>query len=130
MCTIPMAQLSATGQRMQASICVYFLTKTTLCNIFSSTTSLGIFLSYLPSTDHVKNFFCKKTPCVTCNIPPDPHVVEWHQVTSICAYVVDGRVMVHSTSHHEHLGKPPALPIAPTRKIPSPNFHSHLMRLK
>ena len=105
-------------------------TKTTLCKIFSSTISLGSFLAYLSSTDHVQKNLCKKTPCVTCNLPPNPHVVEWHQVTAICAYVADGRVMVHSTSHHEHLGKPRALLVAPTRKIPSPNFHSHLMRLK
>ena len=105
-------------------------TNTTLCNIFSSTTSLGSLLAYLPSIDHVQIFFCKKTPCMTCNLPPNPHVAEWNQVTTICSYVADGRVMVHSTSYHEPLGKPLALLVAPTRKIPSPNFHTHLMWLK
>ena len=107
-----------------------YSTKTTLCKIFFSITSLGSFLAYMPSTDHVQKLFYKKTPCATCNLPPNPHVAESHQVIAVCAYVDDGTVMVHSTSHHEHLGKPSALPIAPTRKIPSPNFYSHLMRIK
>ena len=35
-------------------------TNTTLCNIFFSTTSLGSLLAYLPSTDHVHNFFARR----------------------------------------------------------------------
>ena len=117
------------GKRIHLTMWIYS-TKTTLCMIFFSTTSLGSLVSYLPSTDHVQKFVCMNIPCVTCNLPPNPHVAEWHQVTAICAYVANGRVMVHSTCHYEPLGNPPALPVAPTRKIPSPKFHSRFMRMK
>ena len=46
------------------------------------------------------------------------------------AYVSIGKGMVHSSSHNEHLGEPPAPRVAPTRKIVSPNFYPHLMWLK
>ena len=111
------------------TMCIFSI-KTTLCKKFSSTTSLGSLLSYMPSTHHLHKVFCKNIPCVTCNIPPNTHVDEWNQVTTIYAYVASRMVMVHSTTHYEYLGKPPTLPVAPTRKIPSPIFHSHLMKLK
>ena len=58
--------------------------------MFFSSTPLGSLIAHLPSTTHEHKCFCNKTPCVTCNLPPSPHVAEWHQVTTICAYVADG----------------------------------------
>ena len=39
--------------------------------------------------DHEHKYLCKKTPCVTCNIPPNTYVNEWNQIASICAYAAD-----------------------------------------
>ena len=117
------------GTRIHTTIWI-FSTNTTLCKIFFSSTPLGSLLAQLLSTAHEHKAFCKKTPYVTCNVPPNPYVVEWHHVTTIYAYVASRMVMVHSTTHYEYLGKPPALLIAPTRKIYSPNFYPHLMKPK
>ena len=109
---------------------VYSLHQYHFMQYIFSWTPLGSFLAQLPSTAHEQKCFYKKTPCVTWYLPPNPYMVEWNHVTSIFSYVAIGRVMVHSTSHHEHLGNIPTLPVTPTRKIPSPNFHIHLMRPK
>ena len=46
------------------------------------------------------------------------------------AYFVVGNGIMHSSSHDEHLCEPIYLHVSPIRKIPSPNFHPHLMWMK
>ena len=70
------------------------------------------------------------SPSMLCICLSNPCVDEWNQVDSICAYYAVEKVMVHHSSHFEHLWEPPAPHVAPRRKITSPNFHPHLMWLK